>query len=94
MAYLRLTYSTLQRSVGTGFKVTQELLRRSSFRSTLDVTTQAMTPAQHAAQAAVMSLVVSSDALGLPRQSQASQHKRTNKGPQQFLACACQTVLE
>jgi hypothetical protein len=40
----------------------QELLRHSSFRSTLDVYTQAVTPAKHAAQAAVMSPVFSSDA--------------------------------
>jgi integrase len=33
----RHTYSTLLRSVGTEFKVMQELLRHSSFRSTLDV---------------------------------------------------------
>jgi integrase len=46
----RHTYSTL---------VMQELLRHSSLRSTLDVYTQAITPAKHAAQAAVMSLVMS-----------------------------------
>lgn len=57
----RHTYSTLLRSVGTEFKVMQELLRHSSFRSTLDVYTQAVTPAKHAAQAAVMCLVFSSD---------------------------------
>jgi integrase len=56
----RHTYSTLLRSVGTEFKVMQELLRHSSLRSTLDVYTQAITPAKHAAQAAVMSLVFSS----------------------------------
>jgi integrase len=56
------TYSTLLRSVGTEFKVMQELLRHSSLRSTLDVYTQAITPAKHA-QAAVMSLVFSSQAL-------------------------------
>jgi len=60
----RHTYSTLLRSVGTEFKVMQELLRHSSFRSTLDVYTQAVTPAKHAAQAAVMSLVFSSDEHG------------------------------
>jgi hypothetical protein len=49
---------------GTEFKVMQELLRHSSFRSTLDVYTQAVTPAKHAAQAAVMSLVFSSDRSG------------------------------
>lgn len=58
----RHTYSTLLRSVGTEFKVMQELLRHSSFRSTLDVYTQAVTPAKHAAQAAVLSLVFSCDA--------------------------------
>src|SRR5262249_32206359 len=56
----RHTYSTLLRSVGTEFKVTQELLRHSTLRSTLDVYTQAVTPAQHAAQAAVVWLVFSS----------------------------------
>jgi integrase len=55
----RHTYSTLLRSVGTEFKVIQELLRHSSLRSTLDVYTQAITPSKHAAQAAVMSLVLS-----------------------------------
>jgi len=60
----RHTYSTLLRSVGTEFKVMQELLRHSSFRSTLDVYTQAVTPAKHAAQAAVISLVFSSDKSG------------------------------
>jgi integrase len=56
----RHTYSTLLRSVGTEFKVMQELLRHSSFRSTLDIYTQAITPAKHEAQAAVMSLVFAS----------------------------------
>jgi integrase len=56
--------STLLRSVGTEFKVMQELLRHSTLRSTLDVYTQAVTPAKHAAQAAVVSLVFSSSAGG------------------------------
>jgi hypothetical protein len=60
----RHTYSALLRSVGTEFKVMQELLRHSSLRSTLDVYTQAITPAKHAAQAAVVSLVLSSDGSG------------------------------
>lgn len=55
----RHTYSTLLRSVGTEFKMMQELLRHSSLRSTLDLYTQAITTAKHAAQAAVMSLVFS-----------------------------------
>jgi integrase len=60
----RHTYSTLLRSVGTEFKVMQELLRHSTLRSTLDVYTQAMTPAKHAAQAAVLSLLFSCEANG------------------------------
>jgi integrase len=60
----RHTYSTLLRSVGTEFKVMQELLRHSTLRSTLDVYTQAMTPAKHAAQAAVWSLVFPVEANG------------------------------
>jgi integrase len=56
----------MSRSVGTEFKVMQELLRHSSFRSTLDVYTQAVTPAKHAAKAAVVSLVFSSDKSGAP----------------------------
>ena len=57
----RHTYSTLLRSVGTEFKVMQELLRHSSLRSTLDVYTQAISPAKHAAQAAVLALVLASE---------------------------------
>jgi integrase len=53
----RHTYSTLVRSVETEFKMMQELLRHSSLRSTLDVYTQAISPAKHAAQAAVLALV-------------------------------------
>jgi integrase len=57
----RHPYSTLLRSVGTEFKVMQELLRHSSLRSTLDVYTQAISPAKHAAQAAVLALVFASE---------------------------------
>ena len=57
----RHTYSTLLRSVGTEFKVMQELLRHSSFRSTLDVYTQAISPAKYAAQAAVLALVFTAE---------------------------------
>jgi integrase len=52
------TYSTLLRSVGTEFKVMQELMRHSSLRSTIDIYTQAVTPAKRAAQAAVLSLIL------------------------------------
>ena len=41
----RHAYSTMLRIVGTEFKVMQELLRHSTIRSTLDVYTQAITPA-------------------------------------------------
>jgi integrase len=57
----RHTYATLLRSVGTEFKVMQELMRHSSLRSTLDVYTQAISPAKHAAQAAVLALVFASE---------------------------------
>jgi hypothetical protein len=40
----------------------QELLRHSSLRSTLDVYAQAISPAKHAAEAAVLALVFSSEA--------------------------------
>jgi hypothetical protein len=53
----RNTYSTLLQSVGTEFNVMQEPLRHSSLRSTLDVYAQAILPAKHAAQAAVLALV-------------------------------------
>src|SRR5438874_656901 len=61
----RHTYSTLLRSVGTEFKVMQELLRHSSLRSTLDVYTQAITPSKQAAQNAVMALVLTASAAGV-----------------------------
>jgi len=53
----RHTCSMLLRSVGTEFKVMQELLRHSSLRSTIDVYTQAVTPPKQAAQAAVLALI-------------------------------------
>jgi integrase len=53
----RHAYSTLLRSVGAEFKVMQELLRHSSPRTTLEIYTQAVTPAKHAAQAAVLALL-------------------------------------
>jgi integrase len=47
---------------GQKFNVVQELLRHSSLRSTLDVYMQAISPAKHAAQAAVLALVFASAA--------------------------------
>jgi integrase len=72
----RHTYSTLLRSVGTEFKVMQELLRHSSLRSTLDIYTQAVTPAKHAAQAAVLSLVFSREANGTSESSASGEVQR------------------
>ena len=66
----RHTYSTLLRCVGTEFKVMQELLRHSTLRSTLDVYTQALAPAKHAAQAAIFSLVFSGEANGTSQPSE------------------------
>jgi integrase len=57
----RHTCSTLLRSFGTELKVLQELLRHSSLRSTLGVYTQAISPAKHAAPAAVLALVFASE---------------------------------
>src|SRR6266403_461005 len=71
----RHTYSTLLRSVGTEFKVMQELLRHSSLRSTVDIYTQAISPAKNEAQAAVLSLVFSTDtseSLGYTKQEAAA----------------------
>jgi len=69
----RHTYSTLLRSVGTEFKVMQELLRHSSLRSTIDIYTQAVTPAKHAAQAAVLSLVFPAEH---GREDQSAEHAK------------------
>jgi site-specific recombinase XerD len=50
----RRTYSTLLRSVVAEFKVMQELMRHFTLRTTMDVYTQAVAPAKHTAQAAVL----------------------------------------
>ena len=52
----RHTYSTLLWSVGAEFKVMQKLMRHSTLRTTMDVYTQAVAPAKHAPQAAVLAL--------------------------------------
>jgi len=69
----RHTYSTLLRSVGTEFKVMQELLRDSTLPSTLDIYTQAITPAKHAAQAAVLALVFPCEARATPQPSSSGE---------------------
>jgi len=55
----RHTFSTMLKSVGADIKVMQELLRHSSVRCTLDTYTQAIMPAKRAAQAAVVSMILS-----------------------------------
>jgi len=54
----RHTYSTFLRAVGADLKVTQELLRHSTIRVTLDTYTQAVTAAKRTAHTAVVSLIV------------------------------------
>lgn len=77
----RHTYSTLLRSVGTEFQVMQDLLRHSSMRSTLDVYTQAITPSKHAAQDAVLSLVLSARGIQpAARFATNSRRESTQKG--------------
>lgn len=50
----------------------QELMRHSSLRSTIDIYTQAITPAKRAAQAAVLSLI-------LPAKPSRKARSRSNK---------------
>lgn len=74
----RHTYSTLLRSVGAEFKVMQELMRHSSLRSTIDIYTQAVTPAKRAAQAAVLSLVFPAEPhVKAQSRSKKEPHRRT-----------------
>ncbi len=53
----RRTYSTLLHELGANLKVSQELLRHSSIRVTMDHYTQAVTPTKRAAQNAVVALL-------------------------------------
>jgi integrase len=53
----RRTFSSLLKANGEDVKVVQELLRHASFRITMDVYTQAMTPAKRAAQQKVVEMV-------------------------------------
>jgi hypothetical protein len=48
---VRLFHVTKRTSVGTEFKVMREVLRHSTIRSTMDVYTQAITPAKQNALA-------------------------------------------
>ena len=73
----RHTYSALLRSVGTEFKVIQELLRHSSLSSTLDVYTQAITPAKHAPSCRWCCLLTETED-HYQTQAKALQCRRTN----------------
>jgi len=68
----RHTFSTLLKANGEDIKVVQELLRHANSRITLDIYTQAVTPAKRAAQSKVVEMMVakpgfSNGALSEPR---------------------------
>ena len=54
----RHTYSTLLRANGEDVKVVQELLRHANSKITMDVYTQALSPAKREAQGRVASIIV------------------------------------
>jgi integrase len=54
----RHTYSTLLRANGEDVKVVQELLRHANSRITLDIYTQAMTPAKRQAQNKIVEMIL------------------------------------
>ena len=54
----RHTYSTLLRANGEDVKVVQELLRHANSRITLDIYTQAMTPAKRQAQSKIVEMIL------------------------------------
>ena len=73
----RHTFSTLLKANGEDVKVVQELLRHANCRITLDIYTQAVTPAKRAAQTKVVEMMVAkpeviNGALSEPRISAAS----------------------
>ena len=53
----RHTYSTLLRANGEDVKVVQELLRHANSKITMDVYTQALSPAKREAQGRVASII-------------------------------------
>jgi integrase len=53
----RHTYPTLLRANGEDVKVVQELLRHASIKISLDIYTQAMTPAKREAQSRVVAMI-------------------------------------
>jgi integrase len=62
----RRTYSTILKANGEDIKTVQELLRHANSRITLDIYTQAVTPAKRAAQSKVVQMIV-------PKTAQAAQ---------------------
>jgi len=54
----RRTYSTILKANGEDIKTVQELLRHANSRITLDIYTQAVTPAKRAAQTKVVQMIV------------------------------------
>ncbi len=54
----RHTYSTLLKANGEDIKVVQELLRHANSRITLDIYTQALTPAKREAQSRIANLIL------------------------------------
>ena len=54
----RRTFSTLLKANGEDIKTVQELLRHANSRITLDIYTQAVTPAKRAAQTKVVEMIL------------------------------------
>ena len=57
----RRTYSTLLKANGEDVKTVQELLRHANSRITLDIYTQAVTPAKRDAQSKIVQMIVAGD---------------------------------
>ena len=60
----RHTFSTLIKSLGVDAKVVQELLRRASFKTTMDGYTQALEAPKRQAQAALADLIMRTGVVG------------------------------
>jgi integrase len=67
----RRTFSTLLKANGEDIKTVQELLRHANSRITLDIYTQAVTPAKRAAQTKVVEMIVRK-----PKEQKAPEEER------------------